>query len=167
MAILIRPEVSDDVELIDKIVAAAFGSNDEAKLVRLIRERDESIMSLVAESGDEVVGHVMASPIVIDPPCEGVFAGVAPLAVSPECQAKGTGSELMKAVEEVAREKGIDALFLLGSPAYYPRFGYVASHIGNEYGATDAFMHLELTPGILDGVEGTAKYVTAFQETGS
>ena len=47
MAILIRPEVSDDIELIDKIVAAAFGSNDEAKLVRLIRERDESIMSLV------------------------------------------------------------------------------------------------------------------------
>lgn len=161
----LRPEKTEDIESIDRVVGEAFGDQAEVRLVRLIRERGEALISLVAEMDGEVVGHVMVSPIDLDAP--GRFAGVAPLAVSPACQSKGIGGALMREAEQTARTLGIDALFLLGHPNYYPRFGYVKSHIGNEYGAADAFMHLELTPGVLAGVEGVARYVAAFGETGN
>lgn len=51
---------------------------------------------------------------------------------------------------------------VLGHPAYYPRFGFASAAgrgIGDEYGAPpEAFMVLELVPGALDGVAGTARY---------
>ena len=73
----------------------------------------------------------------------------------------------MRRVEQRATELGYDALFLLGDPSYYSRFGYQQSHIGNEYGATDAFQHLELRPECLNCVEGTAYYVKAFSDVGA
>jgi putative acetyltransferase len=53
------------------------------------------------------------------------------------------------------RDLGFDAIFLLGHPAYYPRFGFVP---GRELGVhymddRDAFMGLELREGALDRVE--------------
>lgn len=54
--------------------------------------------------------------------------------------------------------------FLLGHTSYYPQFGFAPTHIGNEYGATDGFMALELKPGCLEGVRATVKYVGEFAE---
>ena len=71
----------------------------------------------------------------------------------------------MRAAIAGARRANLAALFLLGSPKYYPRFGFVRYHIQNEYGATDAFMHLEVEPGSLQAVQATARYVRAFGES--
>ncbi len=45
--------------------------------------------------------------------------------------------------------------------------GFVRTHIANEYGATYAFMALELSHGCLQGVRATARYVDAFFEVGA
>ena len=160
--LLIRAELPADVPAISRVVGAAFNRESEANLVTLIRARGESLISLVAVSGDVVVGHVLVSPVTLDAP--GTFGGVAPLSVLPPYQGKGVGSKLMTNLLVKARELGLDALFLLGDPAYYRRFGFQTSHIANEYGATDAFQHLELVPGSLTNVPGLARYVQAFSE---
>ena len=158
----IRPVNAQDHDAVYRVESAAFARADEAILVQTIRKRGEALVELVAEDAGEVVGHVLVSPIVL---VDGLFtAAVAPLAVLPTSQGKGVGSALMRAMIALCRGMGIEALFLLGNPDYYQRFGFVASPIGNEYGATDAFMHLELTPGVLSGINGTARYVEAFSE---
>ena len=93
--------------------------------------------------------------------------GIAPLAVVPGRQNERIGSQLMRNVIERAKAQNVDALFLLGHPAYYPRFGFAQTHIKNDYGASDAFMALELRAGCLAGVAATAKYVDEFSDVGA
>jgi putative acetyltransferase len=164
---LIRHETPGDIDIISQLVEAAFQSSHEAELVSLIRSRKQSLLSLVASLEGEIVGHVMLSPIEIDTTPTGDFAGLAPLSVVPRHQGKGIGGLLMRSAIDESKKLGFKALFLLGSPDYYPRFGFSPSHIGNEYGATDAFMHLELEQGSLRSIQGIAKYVSAFQEIGA
>ncbi len=167
MTVEIRREKPEDIDGISRVVAKAFGRNLEAGLVTLIRSREQSLLSLVATENGEIVGHVMVSPIEITPAQQGDFGAVAPLSVLPRDQAKGIGSALMYAMIKQSRDLGFDALFLLGSPGYYPRFGFSPSHLDNEYGATDAFMQLELVQGCLETVKGKAVYVSAFGESGA
>jgi len=164
MPLEIRKERHDDIEEISQVVGAAFGSEVEASLVSLIRLREQSLLSLVAIQDEQIVGHVLVSPITITPSQEGKFGGLAPLSVDPRCQGKGIGSALMLAAIDECKGQGLNALFLLGSPNYYPRFGFTPSHLDNEYGASDAFMHLELRPDSIQSVRGLVKYVSAFNE---
>ena len=164
---MIRPEIAEDRAKINDVVTAAFGRADEAQLVDLIRQRDQALVSLVAEFEGDVIGHVMISPITLSSRSAGAYGGLAPVSVLPSTQNQGVGSALMRGAIARAKDLGLRALFLLGHPNYYPRFGFEPSHIDNEYGATDAFMHLELVPGALDGVTGLAKYVDAFAEVGA
>jgi len=59
----IRLETIDDIGGIDSLIGAAFGSEDEVRLVRLLRNRGELLVSLVAVIEDSVVAHVAASPV--------------------------------------------------------------------------------------------------------
>ncbi len=164
---LIRTEGDGDHKVVFEVVRSAFGEDTEAELVDLIRSRDEALVSLVAESDGLIAGHVLISPIEMIPTFKGRLGGVAPLSVLPSLQNQGIGKLLMKAVISQSLSLGLDALFLLGNPAYYSRFGFVTSHIQNEYGATGAFMHMELRKGCLEGTTGLAKYVSAFAEVGA
>ena len=165
--VTLRAESVGDHPAIAGVVAAAFGRPEESRLVDLIRERGQALMSLVALVDDSIAGHLLVSPIQIDGADAGVWGGVAPLSVQPEYQGYGIGSALM--LEMIARSKrsALAALFLLGNPDYYTRFEFQRSHIGNTYGATAAFMHLELIDGSLAGITGIAKYVEAFDEVGA
>jgi putative acetyltransferase len=166
--LLLRPETAKDIGAIFDVVARAFGNRvAEPKLVDLIRERGNARLATVAEEGGELVGYLLASPLTLDPPSPLKCLAIGPVAVIPERQRDGIGSRLMRHAIELARDGGVDALFLLGHPSYYPRFGFAATHVGNEYGATDAFMALELREGCLAGVRATARYVTEFAEVGA
>ncbi len=164
---LIRTEIAEDQKAIFDVVTSAFGSAAEATLVDLIRSRDEVLLSLVAEIDGAVVGHVCMSPIEMAPTFKGRLGGIAPLSVRPSFQKQGIGGGLMKALISRSKSLGLGALFLLGDPAYYSRFGFITSHIQNEYGATDAFMHMELRKGCLQDTKGLATYVSAFSEVGA
>lgn len=163
---MIREENEADVVAIERIVHDAFAKQDEADLVAALRARGSMRYPLVACEGESIVGYVVASPIAIDPAIEIGTLGIAPLAVDPSAQGKGVGTALMERLIELAAADGVDALFLLGNPDYYSRFGFVTSHLANEYGATDAFMHRELTENVLASVAGTARYDDAFRTTG-
>lgn len=103
----------------------------EAPLVDALRASAAWIpeLSLVAvEPGGDVVGHVVCS--------RGSVGGkpvlaLGPLSVRPDRQLAGVGSALMHAVLGAADALGEPLVALLGSTAYYPRFGF---RLASEYG---------------------------------
>ena len=85
----VRPERPRDYAAIAKISRAAFGQDNEARLVARLRELAgfDPGLSLVAVRDDVVVGHILFSPIVIASEANEVPAlALAPMAVLPALQ---------------------------------------------------------------------------------
>ncbi len=124
----IRPETPDDVDAIEAVTVAAFreaphSSHTEQHIVRALREAGALSVSLVAECGGEVVGHVAASPVTLSDGTPGWF-GLGPVSVSPAWQGRGIGSALMEACQARLRERAARGCVLVGEPGYYQRFGF-------------------------------------------
>ncbi|ROO90655.1 putative acetyltransferase [Actinocorallia herbida] len=129
---IIRRERPADARAIREVVAAAFGGPHaaEAPLVDELRADPAWIprLSLVAELGGDIVGHVVCTrgragttPAL----------GLAPLSVRPDVQRSGVGRALMHAVLGAADALDEPFIALLGDPDYYGRFGFVpASDLG-------------------------------------
>jgi putative acetyltransferase len=113
------------------------------------------------------MGHLMLSPITIEGQ-EGPWLGLAPVAVHPDWQGQGIGSDLVREGLDTAQEMDWKAVVVLGDPAYYARFGFrPASDFGLHciYEVpTECFMAMELQPGGLDGVRGEVLYHPLFDE---
>lgn len=90
----------------------------------LSEETDPETISLVAETGGTVVGHAAFSPVTLD--SRKNFQGyiLAPLAVKPEYQKRGTGSQLVQKGMHRLSDMGVDIVFVYGDPKYYGRFGF-------------------------------------------
>jgi putative acetyltransferase len=157
---LIRDEDPADRAAIAAVTTAAFKQPAEAKLVEALRASGDAVISLVAESGDTIVGHVMLSQMA----SPAHTLGLAPVSVDPAHQNRGVGHKLITLALERARRDGWDAVFVLGDPAYYTRFGFrvdAAAKFDTPY-PKDHMMALALTPGALDSLSGAIAYAPAF-----
>lgn len=169
--ISIRKERKEDIEAIHLVNRLAFGQEDEALLVQRIRESSGFIpeLSLVAVRDSQVVGHILFSRIHIETPQKNVeVLSLAPMAVLPEFQNQGIGSELVRTGLKECRDLGHKIVVVIGHPGYYPRFGFVPAR---EKGLDapfpvpdDAFMVCELVPDTLAGIEGRIKYPPEFED---
>lgn len=127
----IRPETPEDILDISLILTAAFGSNAESQLVTALRKYS-TFQSLVAVMDSMVVGHIAFSPVnFADVSPEILSYGLAPLAVIPEYQNQGIGTELVRAGLKLMEQAGANLIVVLGDPAYYSRFGFQAASIFN------------------------------------
>jgi putative acetyltransferase len=164
----IRSERAEDSAAIQEVHAQAFGGPAEAKLVYLITERKKALIALVALSDARVVGHVLFSLVTVaHAPKAFKAVGLAPIAILPEFQKQGIGSQLIREGLKCCNHAGYDAVVLLGDPGYYSRFGFTrAADFGldNEYGVYDEFMVLSLRDRALDGIAGMVKYLPEFAE---
>lgn len=124
--ITIEPESQDDIESIRRVVTAAFdGRTEEADLVDALRGSGDLILSLVARRGDEILGHVAFSRVVVDQPSGPAGAvGLAPVCVLPQLQGRGCGAKLIERGLEELATSGETVVLVVGSPAYYRRFGF-------------------------------------------
>jgi putative acetyltransferase len=163
----IRREESRDIPQVRAVNIAAFGSAAEADIVDVVRSDAHEVVSLVAEEGGEIVGHIMFSPVRVVGGSDLRAMALAPMAVSPQRQRIGVGGELVRAGLEECRRGGAVAVFVVGHPSYYPRFGFSpASALGFkcELDVDDeAFMAAELIPGALAGGSGTVHFHEAFR----
>ncbi len=163
---IIRPEATADRDAVRHVHATAFPGPEEADLVDALRAGAAPLVSLVAEDAGDVVGHVLFSPVTLPGHPELRLMGLAPLAVVPGRQFSGIGAALTRAGLERCHESGVGAVFVLGHPAYYPRFGFMRADIfgiGCQFDApADACMLVELEPGHLRGATGTVRWHAAF-----
>lgn len=101
----------------------------------LFRQNGKAAVSLVTEESGHIVGHVLFSPVTMEPSQPGLkLLGLAPVA-------------------------------LLGEPSYYKRFGFCQARdfcLDNEYGVDEKFRVLELQPGSLTLVRGTVRHAPEF-----
>lgn len=164
---IIRREEERDRAGVYTVNAAAFQRNGEADVVDILREEADPVVSLVAEDNGEIVGHIMFSPVTITGHPDRKVMGLGPMAVLPERQRAGIGSQLVARGLEACGELGFGAVVVLGHPWFYPKFGFIPASrygIGCEYNVSDdVFMALELVPGYFKSISGTAVYHTAFQ----
>lgn len=163
----IRAETATDISHIHRVNEAAFGSPAEATLVDALRQQAADVISLVAEDRGEIVGHIMFSPVRVEGAERIRSMALAPMAVTPDRQRVGIGSQLVQAGLAECSRRGVEAVFVVGHPLYYPRFGFArASAVGFacEFDVDDAaFMVVELVPKALNGMTGTVYFHEAFK----
>ena len=161
----IRTEEPADIPRIHAVNVAAFESPAEATIVDALRLQPD-VISIVAEEDGAVVGHIMFSPVQLRGADDVRAMALAPMAVVPARQRAGIGSALVRDGLARCRQHGVEALFVVGHPEYYPRFGFTAASgfgITCEFEVPDeAFMALELVPGVLNGKTGQVFFNEAF-----
>ena len=165
MKIHIRNEEPRDIDAVRGILRATFPSDAESRLVDALRTNGKAIISLVAVSEDEVVGHILFSEVTTAPPSEAKGIGLAPVAVRPDMQSQGIGSKLIHQGLRLASQLNYDYCVVLGSPEYYGRFGFEkASTFGlqNEYGVDEEFMLIDF--GYKQVPAGLVKYAPEFSQ---
>lgn len=171
----IRAEQAADKNGVRAVNERAFGGRAEADIVEALHRAHAAVVALVAEVGAEVVGHILFSPVDVEcaswrqglsPAIVKRLVGLAPMAVAPDYQRRGIGSQLVREGLARCRANGFDGVVVLGHAEYYPRFGFVpAMQFGlrSEYDVpADVFMAIELGSGSLDGVSGLVRYHKAF-----
>ena len=159
---MIRYAAPSDHAAIEAVVEAAFGRAGEARLVERLRADDDAMFELVAEDAGAVVGHIMFSRLWADR--NELYAALAPLAVRPDLQRSGLGSQLVRAGLDSVRQFGAFGVLVLGDPAYYGRFGFAAAtaaEVRAPYGGHPAFQGLVLEDGAFAGPM-TVAYPAAF-----
>lgn len=120
----IRIENTADFGIIRDILLTSFPSSGEADLVEALRQAGDAAFALVAEAGGgEIVGHLVLSRM------SAPFAalGLGPVAVSPQWRRQGIADRLIRHGLQLAKANGWQAVFVLGEPAYYQRFGFSAT----------------------------------------
>jgi len=162
MEYTIREEQSKDIDQVRSLLQAAFSTDAESKLVDALRANGKAVISLVAVCGEDILGHILFSPITTSPPAEARGIGLAPVAVLPGIQSQGIGSQLIQAGLQLCQELEFDYCVVLGSPDYYHRFGFETADehgLKNEYGAGEEFMVLHFTD---SHVSGLIQYASEF-----
>lgn len=154
--LMIREEQPGDLASIDRVNERAFDQPQEAALINALRAGGGVTLSLVALENSTIIAHILFSPVTIRSETDTFEAvGLGPMAVDPDRQRRGIGSQLVHAALDRLRAAGHALVVVLGHPEYYPRFGFRrASEFGIrwEHDAPDAaFMVLELIPGGLSG----------------
>lgn len=163
----VRRELPADADGIRELHERAFGQPHEGRLIDALRASSGRRISLVAERDGLLAGHIWFSPVTIESlPKSRQGMGLGPVAVLPEFQRQGIGSQLIRAGLDECRSLGEEYVVVLGHVDYYPRFGFVAAATKNlscVYPAPPgAFMVLELREGALTDCHGVVHYGPEF-----
>ena len=162
--ITMRATRKRDEDSVYSVQVEAFGRKNEGELaVSLMRSRNHTI-SVLAESATRPVGHVLMSELSGSPHA----LALAPLGVIPASRELHVGTGLVRRAMDLARRAGYEAVFVLGDPAYYERFGFSAA-LAEPFEVPwrgPSFMAVELHDGALSGKAGAITYPEAFYSLG-
>ena len=163
-ALTIRPEDPADHAQIAVVTEAAFAEvehsdGSEVAIVERLRADGDLALSLVAEDGERIVGHVAVSPVTISDGTTGWF-GLGPISVLPSSQREGVGLRLIQRAIADIRSQGARGIVLLGEPAYYARFGFEHDPKLAYHGPRAEYFQRLVLDG--DAPSGTVAYAPAF-----
>jgi predicted N-acetyltransferase YhbS len=135
MDITIRQETPADFAQIHELVRLAFqtateSDGDEQDHVLALRASDNYLpeLALVAVRQDQLVGHIMLTKTRLHQSAKNfVVLLLSPICVKQEDRGKGIARQLIDTSLKIAHELGYRAVFLVGEPAFYLHFGFVAA----------------------------------------
>lgn len=160
-----------DTGTIIHIHRQAFGEvegEEIAQLAKAFLEQTETI-SVNAKRDGKIVGNVLFTPFVFQDHPDAKCYLLAPCGVLPEYQGHGVGKELMESSIEHLKSIRTDAVFVLGVPTFYPRYGYVQTDKQTPYPdlltMPESWMALELTAGTLRRLSGKTKAVQPIMQS--
>lgn len=129
--LLIRTTVAGDRASVLELVRTAFATggrdgHEEVDIVEATWKLDATPdgFDIVATEDGTIVGHVLGAWGRVD---DTPVLAVAPLAVVPDHHGRGIGRALMTEFLRRAEQAGSGMVALLGSPAFYGRFGFEPS----------------------------------------
>lgn len=125
----IRIATSLDRDDVREVYLCAFPNGEKGIVSKLavnllLVETTPQIISMVAETGGAVVGHIAFSPVTITDNENLQGSILAPLGVKPDYQNRRIGSQLINSGVQLLLKKGVNILFVYGDPNYYSRFGF-------------------------------------------
>ena len=160
----IREASDSDLDDILSVERVAFGYDKEAQLVRdLLGDASATpLLSLLAFEDDRAVGHSLFTRVrFAETQSTASMAILAPLAIVPDFQRQGIGGKLIERGLQLLSKSGVDLVFVLGHPEYYPRHGFKpAGNLGFEAPYpipdehADAWMVQALRPNVIGSVCG-------------
>jgi predicted N-acetyltransferase YhbS len=166
----IRNATELDRDAILAVHKDAFGETDGEVIAKLVDEMldddsGEPMLSLIAETDGELVGHLLFTSACIESEHGQVGARIlAPLAVVQNRQRQGIGGRLIETGLRLLEESGVGLVFVLGYPDYYSRFGFRPAGVQGLQATypippqnADAWMVTELTPGTIENSTGTVR----------
>jgi len=163
-AMYIRETRDADLKDILFIEREAFNSNKEADLTKdiLADPSANPLLSFIAYIEDQPAGHILFTAGHLSNTSSKVAVSfLAPLAVIPKFQRQGIGGSLIKKGLQLLSKSGVELVFVLGHPEYYPRHGFTpAGKLGFEAPYpipekhANAWMVQALRPGIIGSVSG-------------
>lgn len=158
--VTIRKTGREDRRAILDIHRLAFGRPDEAELAVKLVYGPETTISLLAECAGRPVGHILMSEL--KGPVRAM--ALAPLGVVPDARELQIGSNLVRDAMQRTFRAGYDAVFVLGEPSYYERFGFSAEPASPFQVPWPGphFMVCEAREGALAGKSGRLTYPAAF-----
>ena len=162
---MIRPVRDGDAAAVRHVLETAFPTPAEADLVERLRANGTAVIELVALDGDSIVGHILFSPVALEPLAGTVGLGLAPLAVMPDHEKHGVGRRLIQNGLAASHKWGAGFVVVVGDPPYYSRFGFEPAGIYGlrcQYDAGDAFMVFKLESGALPPPDTLIKYAPEF-----
>jgi putative acetyltransferase len=146
--ILIRSETPADEAAIRDVTRRAFAGlpyadGTEQDIIDALRHRNALSVSLVADRGGTILGHVAFSPASPEDGAAGWYT-LGPVSVAPEVQRQGIGHALITSGLARLRDNGASGCIVVGDTSYYSRFGFVKAPRLAPPGVEDHFMVLSL-----------------------
>ncbi|MCP9483769.1 N-acetyltransferase [Shimia sp. CNT1-13L.2] len=149
-----------DIDAIKDVHLKAFGPDegpDIAALASALLARQDTIL-ISAKRAGKIVGNVLFTPFIFQDQPEIQCHLLAPCGVMPDHQGQGVGKELMETSIDHLRTIGTQAVFVLGVPTFYPRYGYAPTDKQTPYPdlltLPNSWMALELQRGTLAKLTG-------------
>jgi putative acetyltransferase len=126
--IVIRNETDADVGMISEVTIAAFktleiSNHTEQFIIEALRAAKALTVSLVAEMGGRVIGHIAFSSVNISDGTRNWY-GLGPVSVLPEHQRKGIGKSLIQEGLSQLKDLNAQGCCLVGHPDYYKKLGF-------------------------------------------
>ncbi|MCP4354278.1 MAG: N-acetyltransferase [Proteobacteria bacterium] len=125
-SIIIRETQCKDIGDILNVESIAFGNEKEAELVKDLLEDPSAqpVLSLLAFDNENAIGHILFTKTSLKSKNSINTTILAPLAVIPEFQNQGVGGMLIEEGLKRLSKSGVEIVFVLGHPRYYPRYGF-------------------------------------------
>jgi len=114
-----------DPPLVEQLLDDAFGADRRARTAYRLRTRSVCVkpLSWALLEEDRLSGVIQCWPVRIGAT---PLVLVGPVAVAPDQQGTGVGTQLMQLMLEHAEKLGDPPMVMIGDPEYYERFGFTA-----------------------------------------